>query len=138
VRAKLDLETPGKSGPAIFAFYAQSLSSKASPPGYMLFRTQRKTLEPKPEGLPIRNGASPVASALSNRPRRDPGAAVRTYHGVPSRPLETGTFYLAGNRNFLFGSDTKKKQEHVTDLVCDIICPQFNYSGNAHKNDTDE
>jgi hypothetical protein len=126
VRAKLDLETPGKSGPAIFAFYAQSLSSKASPPGYMLFRTQRKTLEPKPEGLPIRNGASPVASALSNRPRRDPGAAVRTYHGVPSRPLETGTFYLAGNRNFLFGSDTKKKQEHVTDLVCDIICPQFN------------
>ena len=52
-------------------------------------------------------GASPVvASALGNRPGRDPEAAVRTYHGVPSRPFETGTFYLAGNRNFLFGSDT--------------------------------
>jgi hypothetical protein len=87
----------------------------------MLFRTQRKTLEPKPEGLPIRNGASPVASALSNRPRRDPGAAVRTYHGVPSRPLETGTFYLAGNRNFLFGSDTSAAATRCHVRRCQFI-----------------
>ena len=50
-------------------------------------------------------GANPVASALGNRPRRDPGAAVRTYHEGPKPTLKTGTFYLAGNRNFLLGSD---------------------------------
>ena len=50
-------------------------------------------------------GANPVASALGNRPRRDPGAAVRTYHEGLKPTLKTGTFYLAGNRNFLFGSD---------------------------------
>src|ERR1700687_6194462 len=51
-------------------------------------------------------GANPVASALGNRSRRDPGAAVRTYHEGLKPTLKTGTFYLAGNRNFLFGSDT--------------------------------
>ena len=51
-------------------------------------------------------GANPVASALGNRTRRDPGAAVRTYHeGLKPTP-KTGTFYLAGNRNFLLGSDS--------------------------------
>jgi hypothetical protein len=50
-------------------------------------------------------GANPVASALGNRPRRDPGAAVRTYHEGHQQTFKTGTFYLAGNRNFLFGSD---------------------------------
>ena len=50
-------------------------------------------------------GANPVASALGNRARRDPGAAVRTYHEGLKPTLKTGTFYLAGNRNFLFGSD---------------------------------
>jgi hypothetical protein len=52
-------------------------------------------------------GANPVASALGNRPRRDPGAAVRTYHVDPKRVLKTGTFYFGGNRNFLFWSDTE-------------------------------
>ena len=51
-------------------------------------------------------GANPVASALGNRAKRDPGTAVRTYHGGPKPTFKTGTFYLAGNRNFLFGSDT--------------------------------
>jgi hypothetical protein len=37
-------------------------------------------------------GANPVASALGNRPRRDPGAAVRTYHEGPRPTLKTGTF----------------------------------------------
>ena len=76
-------------------------------------------------------GANPVASALGNRPRRDPGAAVRTYHEGLKPTLKTGTFYLAGNRNFLFGSDTNVRQRshwpyamqtgalYVTSHVCD-------------------
>jgi hypothetical protein len=51
-------------------------------------------------------GANPVASALGNRARRDPSTAVRTYHEGLKPTRKTGTFYLAGNRNFLFGSDT--------------------------------
>src|SRR5207245_11354741 len=50
-------------------------------------------------------GANPVASALGNRPGRDPGAAVRTYHADPKRVLKTGTSYFGGNRNFLLWSD---------------------------------
>ena len=41
-------------------------------------------------------GANPVASALGNRPRRDPGAAVRTYH-------EGLNQVGPQNRNFLLG-----------------------------------
>src|SRR5580693_8211834 len=51
-------------------------------------------------------GANPVASALGNSAGRDPGEAVRTYHEDRKTNPKTGTFYLAGNRNFLFGSDT--------------------------------
>jgi hypothetical protein len=50
-------------------------------------------------------GANPVASALGNRARRDPGAAVQPYHECFKQTFKTGTVYLAGNRNFLFGSD---------------------------------
>jgi hypothetical protein len=50
-------------------------------------------------------GANPVASALGNRARRDPGTAVQPYHEGLKQTFETGTFYLAGIRNFLFGSD---------------------------------
>jgi hypothetical protein len=42
---------------------------------------------------------------LGNPARRDPDEAVRTYHEGPHRTLKTGTFYLAGNRNVLSGSD---------------------------------
>lgn len=51
-------------------------------------------------------GANPVASALGDPARRDPGEAMRTYHGVFSDPGATGTFYFGGNRNFLLWSDT--------------------------------
>ena len=54
---------------------------------------------------PTASGANSVASALGNLTRRDPGEAVRTYHEGCRPTLKTGTFYLAGNRNFLFGSD---------------------------------
>jgi hypothetical protein len=51
-------------------------------------------------------GANPVASALGNRARRDPGTAVQPYHEGLKQTFETGTFYLAGIRNFLCGSDS--------------------------------
>jgi hypothetical protein len=46
-----------------------------------------------------------VKTGPAPQSRRDPGAAVRTYHEGLSPTLKTGIFYLAGNRNFLFGSD---------------------------------
>src|SRR5258708_7941539 len=52
-------------------------------------------------------GASPVASALGVYARRDPGVTRSTYHGWSRRPLQTGTFYFAGKRNFLFCLDTE-------------------------------
>ena len=65
-------------------------------------------------------GANPVASALGDPARRDPGEAVRTYHEGPHLTLKTGTFYLAGNRNFLFGSDTFCGDTHRSgaDIAC--------------------
>ena len=57
-------------------------------------------------------GANPVASALGNPARRDPGEAMQTYHEGPHLTLPTGTFYLAGNRNFLFGCDTPGVERH--------------------------
>src|SRR5689334_6448660 len=51
-------------------------------------------------------GANPVASALGNPTRRDPGGAMRTYHEGRPAALNTGTFYFGGNRNFLLWSDT--------------------------------
>ena len=56
---------------------------------------------------PIASEPNPVASALGNPARRDPGGAVRTYHEGRKLVFKTGTFYLAGNRNFLFGSNTR-------------------------------
>jgi hypothetical protein len=52
-------------------------------------------------------GMNPVALASGNRTRRDPGTAVRTYHEGLKPTLKTGTFYLAGKRNFLPGSDRR-------------------------------
>src|ERR1041384_2513785 len=51
-------------------------------------------------------GANPVASALGNPTRRDPGGVMRTYHEGRPAALNTGTFYFGGNRNFLLWSDT--------------------------------
>src|ERR1051326_3505995 len=50
-------------------------------------------------------GANPVASALGNPTRRDPGGVMRTYHEGRPAALNTGTFYFGGNRNFLLWSD---------------------------------
>src|SRR5271170_5357015 len=56
---------------------------------------------------PTVSGANSVASALGSPAKRDPGKAVRTYHEGFQSTLKIGTFYLAGNRNFLFGSDSR-------------------------------
>ena len=56
---------------------------------------------------PTASGANSVASALGSLARRDPGKAVRTYHEGPDRTLKIGTFYFAGNRNFLLCSDRR-------------------------------
>src|SRR6266852_9159962 len=86
---------------------AQSLGSGVST------RSRRSSLQEKPSarfnrsgGLaPTASGANSVASALGSLARRDPGKAVRTYHEGFLQALKIGTFYLAGDRNFLFGSD---------------------------------
>src|ERR1700693_1780332 len=59
---------------------------------------------------PTASGANSVASALGSLARRDPGKTVRTYHEGFQSTLKIGTFYLAGNRNFLFGSDTTRRR----------------------------
>jgi hypothetical protein len=63
-------------------------------------------------GFCVTGGHPPIASEPTPSPRlwaTAPGATpVRLCEHttrVRSRPSKTGTFYLAGNRNFLFGSD---------------------------------
>jgi hypothetical protein len=51
---------------------------------------------------PVRKDHNAGGKSLA---RRDPGKTVRTYHEDFQSALKIGTFYLAGNRNFLFGSD---------------------------------
>jgi hypothetical protein len=57
---------------------------------------------------PTAPGANSVASALGSLTRRDPGKAVRTYHVDLDGTLKIGSFYFAGNRNFLLCSDRLK------------------------------
>ena len=66
--------------------------------------------------MPIASGANPVASASGNRTRRDPGAAVRTYHEGLNLTPRTGTFYFGGNRNFLLWSDTASTSSNPFNL----------------------
>jgi hypothetical protein len=40
---------------------------------------------------------------------------------VGDRTPKTGTFYLAGNRNFLFGSDTRDGEKVRTVLPADVL-----------------
>ena len=103
---------PGKIGPANFAFSMP----KASAPKFhqsngsqlnnalLALRKNSRVLRHR-KAFADCFGANPVASALGNRARRDPGTAVQPYHEGLKQTFETGTFYLAGNRNFLFGSD---------------------------------
>ena len=62
-------------------------------------------------------GANPVASALGDPARRDPGEAMRTYHEGPQSALNTGTFYFGGNRNFLLWSDTRPSSAAIVKLA---------------------
>ena len=55
--------------------------------------------------------SQPRRFGLGHSTGRDPGEAVRTYHEDPKPNPKTGTFYLAENRNFLFGSDTKFRRD---------------------------
>ena len=93
--------------------YVQSLSSEI-PPKQWILASSRALQALRKHSRVLRHrraptdcfGANPVASALDGPAGRDPDQAVRTYHeGLKQNP-QIGTFYLAGNRNFLFGSDT--------------------------------
>src|SRR5579862_3216641 len=66
-------------------------------------------------------GANPAASALGNSAGRDPSEAVRTYHEDRKTNPKTGTFYFAGNRNFLFGTDTGPSEIFMRDGAPDKI-----------------
>ena len=92
---------------------------KASAPGFrlsascsaqsregVLYKKALRAVSNHSGGLAPTASVYPLASALGSLPRRDPGSAVRTYHEGSDEPFKLGTFYLAGNRNFLFGSDT--------------------------------
>src|SRR5579871_3512631 len=89
-------------------FYAQSLRSEI-PPKQWIHGSSRALPALRKYSRVLRHGrapadcfgANPVASALGNFARRDPDEAVRTYHEGWSTALKTGTFYFAGNRNFL-------------------------------------
>ena len=88
---------------------AQSLRSGVSPDAERVpDRKALRVISNHSGGLaPTASGANSLASALGSLPRRDPGEAVRTYHEGCESTLKIGTFYLAGNRNFLLGSDTE-------------------------------
>ena len=87
--------------------YAQGLGSGVSPAAEgVSYEKALRAVSNHSGGLaPIASGANPVASALGCLARRDPGKAVRTYHAARNSTRKTGTFYVAGIRNFLFGSD---------------------------------
>ena len=96
-------------------FYVQSLRSEISPKQWI--RGSSRALQAlRKHSRVLRHrrapadcfGANPVASALDDPAGRDPGEAMRTLPSGPTTRPETGTFYLAGNRNFLFGSDRSK------------------------------
>ena len=62
---------PGKIGPAVFAFLRPKASAQRHHHPDVPFQPE-KTPEPELEGSPIRNGASPVASALGALPGATP------------------------------------------------------------------
>src|SRR3954471_12242133 len=76
-------------------------------------------------GFCVTGGHSPIASEPTPSPRlwataqARPRTAVPTYHEGLKQTLKTGTFYLAGNRNFLFGSDTSRDRERA--LECNPV-----------------
>jgi hypothetical protein len=111
-RSEESIWNAGQNRPGELRVYAQSLSSEVSPSNGSQLNNALLALRKNSRVLRHRRafadclGANPVASALGNRARRDPGTAVQPYHEGFKQTFESGTFYLAGNRNFLFGSDT--------------------------------
>jgi hypothetical protein len=113
---ELQFGAPGKNGPAVFALY--------SPRPQLLrdFTKERLNSTSTSKAKPSEATSSPPSEGSSRcflrsqprrrlglgyRPRRDPGAAGRRYHGRFRRPPKTGTFYFARNRNFLLCLDRK-------------------------------
>ena len=72
--------------------------------------------------MPIATGANSVAAALGNRLGRDPLRLMRRYHeGRRTTPIR-GTFYLAGSRNFLYGSNISTRIDIDTDWCrCGLV-----------------
>lgn len=56
--------------------------------------------------MPTAFGSNSVGSALGSGAKRDRSTADRRYYGRPFRPLKTGTFYIARNRNSLLCLDS--------------------------------
>ncbi len=65
-------------------------------------------------------GANPVASALGNPARSDPGEACANITMRSFTKPQNRNFYLAGNRNFLFGSD-RENSPSLADFQSDIV-----------------
>jgi hypothetical protein len=95
-----------------------ALFHSPKPPLRSFTKAMDPRLEQSPAGAPeitrfcVTAGLPPIASEPTPSPRlwaTPPGATpaklCEHYHGVSSTNLKTGTFYLARNRNFLFGSD---------------------------------
>ncbi len=56
--------------------------------------------------LPIASEPTPSPRLWATAPGATPARLCEPYHEGFKQTFKTGTFYLAGNRNFLFGSDT--------------------------------
>src|SRR5215210_8732657 len=92
--------------------------SKASAPRFHQSNGSTARAEPSrrsgnTHGFCVTGGLPPIASEPTPSPRlwtTPPGATpaklCEHYHRVQQLDPKTGTFYLAANRNFLFGSDS--------------------------------
>jgi hypothetical protein len=141
-RGKQPIWNAGQNRPGELRVYAQSLSSEVSPSNGSQLNNALLALRKNSRVLRHRRafadclGANPVASALGNRTRRDPGTAVQPYHEGFKQTFESGTFYLAGNRNFLFGSDIAPRrvfaaETHVRKCSPGAM-PEFSAIEDAH------
>ncbi len=115
------------------ALLAQGLRSGASPKKcrFDCFSIRGASLRPphrneKALDTPDREhrGLGPISSepAPSHRPWASVAGATprRTtagYHGFSVVPVRTGTFYFAGNRNFLLCSDRAESERKVVGLI---------------------
>src|SRR5271157_2617117 len=105
--------TPGKSGPAVFAFLYPKPPLGSLTKAIGLGSSMPSWRSGKTHGFCVTGGHSPIASEPTPSRRlwaAAPGAtpALRIEHitGGRSGPLKTGTFYFAGKRNFLLCLDT--------------------------------